>query len=148
MNAKEKALREFFNIPDDQAVVPSVYEDNVFEVGQAEYLVLTEKEADEYAREEIERSLWAFNAEFILHHCNNNEMDNFEWDAALQALKKAQGEFCESLNGLVRALISNMDEFVDDAICSDGRGHFLAYYDGDEDEQMIDGKMYFIYRRN
>ena len=58
MNAKEKALRVFFNIPDDQAVIPSVYEDNVFEVGQAEYLVLTEKEADEYVKEDIMQTLW------------------------------------------------------------------------------------------
>ena len=149
MNAKEKALRVFFNIPEDQAVIPSVYEDNVFEVGKAEYLVLTEKEADEYAREAIENELWAFNADFILHHNKNcDKLSNWEWDAAIETIKKAQANLAESLNGLMRCLISDLDEFVDDAICEDGRGHFLAHYDGDEDEQEIDGVTYYIYRRD
>lgn len=148
MNAKEKALRVFFNIPDDQVIIPDVYQDNLYAVGTAEYLVLTEKEADEYVKEDIMQSLWAFNAEFILHHSNNNEMSNWEWDNAVKALKEIQGEYCEGINGLVRALIIDIDEFVKDAVAEDGRGHFLAYYDGDEDEQRIDGVTYYIYRRD
>ena len=148
MKAKERALRVFFNIPEDQAVIPSVYEDNVFEVGKAEYLVLTEKEANEYVKEEIMQTLWAFNTEFILHHSNNNGMSAWEWDNAVKALNAAQSDFCEGANGLVRALIVDIDQFVKDAVAADGRGHFLAHYDGDEDEQKIDGVTYYIYRRD
>lgn len=150
MNAKEKALRVFFNIPEDQPVIPSVYEDNVFEVGKAEYLVLTDKEADEYVKEEIERSLWAFNASFILGHCATYERGatNWEYESAKKALEMIQGHFCEGINELILALIKDVDEFVKDAVAADGRGHFLAHYDGDEDEQKIDGVTYYIYRRD
>ena len=122
------------------------WQDNTVEIYRDEYMVLTEEEANEMCERYIKDNLWAFNAEFILNHCNNSEMDNWEWDAAKTALQEAQGRFAESLNGLVRALIYNMDEFVDDAICEDGRGHFLASYDGYENEEMVDGVTYYIYR--
>jgi hypothetical protein len=35
-----------------------------------------------------------------------------------------------------------------DALMSDGYGHTLAYYDGNEDECQIDGEWYYIYRVN
>lgn len=75
-------------------------------------------------------------------------MDNWEYDAAIEALKEAQGKSCENLNGLVRCLISNMDEFVEDAIMEDGRGHFIAFYDGREEEQRVAGVDYYIYQIN
>ena len=40
--------------------------------------------------------------------------------------------------------IEDFDDFIDDAVSSDGRGHFISRYDGDENEQ--DG--YYIYRCN
>jgi hypothetical protein len=41
-------------------------------------------------------------------------------------------------------MIDDPDEFIQDAIDSDGRGHFLSYYDGEETE-IND---YYIYRIN
>lgn len=41
-------------------------------------------------------------------------------------------------------MIDDIVAFVNDAIDADGRGHFIALYDGYENEQ--DG--YFIYRQN
>lgn len=38
------------------------------------------------------------------------------------------------------------DELADDMVSQDGRGHFLAHYDGDEDEQDYDGVTYYIYK--
>jgi hypothetical protein len=35
-----------------------------------------------------------------------------------------------------------------DALLSDGYGHTLSSYDGEEQEQQIDGTWYFIYRVN
>ena len=57
-----------------------------------------------------------------------------------------QGKLCESANELVLALIDDMDKFVSDAISSDGRGHFLSYYDGEEQEIYIEGTTFFYYR--
>lgn len=58
-----------------------------------------------------------------------------------------QENCCESCNEFIRALIDGtcgIDEFVREAIMSDGRGHFIATYDGEENEQ----DEYFIYRVN
>lgn len=98
-----------------------------------EYLVLTDEEAGEKAKEYILASLWAFNADFILSHCKNfKNMYPVEKKAALDALTEAQKNSCEALNGLVFALIENIDQFANDAVRIDGRGHFIALYDGEE----------------
>ena len=41
-----------------------------------------------------------------------------------------------------------MDEFIEDAISADGRGHFLSSYDSEEVEIDIDDETYFAYRLN
>ena len=135
-NEKNKALAEFLQISEDEA-------QNL--IDNEDYLVLTDEEANEKAKEEILNSLWAFDADFILQHCKNaDSMDRYEWDSAVEALRDAQSKSCESLNGLCRALIDDLDEFCEDAIYSDGRGHFISWYDGEENEQ----NGLFIYRLN
>ena len=146
MENRIKALANFLEVSEDE-IETSKYYDNGFSYGNQEYLVLTDKEADEKAQEEIEDSLWAFNADFIIQHCSTYEdMDTYEFQAAVKSLRKAQESECENLNPLVKALIEDMDDFVEDAIMSDGRGHFISRYDGNENEELIDGTWYYIYR--
>jgi hypothetical protein len=45
-----------------------------------------------------------------------------------------QGDKCEDANDTIAAMITDMDEFIEDAICADGRGHFMNFYDGEEYE--------------
>ena len=88
--------------------------------------------------------MWAFNPDFILRHTKAYEnTTDYEDEAIIEALKEVQGRICESANELVYALINDFDEFCEDAIDSDGRGHFLSYYDGEEHESGD----YYIYRR-
>ena len=146
-----QALREHLNLQmeDMKDVTDSQYEDNGFDYFKEEYLVLTEEEADKRAREDIERSLWAFQPSFILSHCSTyDRMTNWEYDSAKEALEKIQGHFCEGVNELIRALIEDIDEFVDDAICADGRGHFISHYDGRENEYEVNGMTFYVYRMN
>lgn len=42
----------------------------------------------------------------------------------------------------------NKDDFIEDVISSDGRGHTIASYDGEEDEVYYENKTYYIYRMN
>lgn len=149
-NRKEAlVLNQLLEDDDKDLVQLEDEEEHRYSLGHEEYLVLTEEEANDKAKEEIERSLWAFNPDFILRHNSNcSSMDNWEYDAAIEALKEAQGKSCENLNGLVRCLISNMDEFVEDAIMADGRGRFVAFYDGREEIQEVDGTDYYIYQVN
>jgi hypothetical protein len=59
-----------------------------------------------------------------------------------------QAELCEDANELVKAVIRDIDHFVKDAILSDGRGHFLSSYDGEENEIEHKKVMFYIYRTN
>ena len=48
----------------------------------------------------------------------------------------------------VKSLIEDMDDFIEDAVPSDGRGMFLSPYDSNEQEIVIDGAYYYAYRLN
>lgn len=110
-----------------------------------EYKVLTDEEADKEARESILESLWAFVPHFILEHTEfYRTSSNRENEAFCEALVELQQRICESANPIIKALIEDLDKFVQDAIDEDGRGHFLSTYDGDE----IESGEFFIYRIN
>ena len=148
---KLEVLKQHLNLQNEDMkdVFDSQYEDKGFTIGDEEYLVLTEKEADDRAREDIERSVWAFMPDFILSHCSTYEnMFHWEYSAAKEALEKIQAHFAEGINELIRAIIEDMDKFVEDAIDADGRGHFISHYDGKENEYKVNGKMFYVYRLN
>ena len=131
---KIEALANYLEVEANE--ITEGYYSEGFSCDGAEYLVLTEEEANDRVKEEIKNSLWAFRAEFIIEHCKNyEEMTTDEYNSAVESLRAAQEKCCESANGLVMALIDDIDEFIDDAIDADGRGHFLAQYDGYEIEQ-------------
>jgi hypothetical protein len=107
-----------------------------------DYLVLTDEEADEKAKEYIIDSLWAFNATFIASEIDIDE----DVINAIQDNGK-----CEGNNDTIYSLINKLgdiDSFVDSAISADGRGHFMSSYDGNENEENVNGTTYFIYRIN
>ena len=118
-------------------------------IGDDDYLVLTDEEADDRVREYIEETIWAFNPSFLAVHTRVTE----------EAIKKLQ-EMCEDANEPLTAMIKDFDWFVEDAVRSDGRGHFLSGYDGNEYEvcytsaerdgnaYKVKDTYYYIYRRN
>ena len=111
-------------------------------IDDQDYLVLTDEQADELVREEIEEMVWAFNPSFLSAHTGIDE-DVF----------KLLQDKCEGANDAIMSMIKDFDEFVEDAVACDGRGHFLAGYDHIEHEvtyKSIDNVEtdYYIYRRN
>ena len=110
------------------------YDDSTFYHGNAEYLLLTDSEADEMAKDYIKDSIWAFSSWFVASH---TELDE-------EIIKHLQ-EKCEGANDLLLNAIKDIDSFISDAIGCDGRGHFMATYDGNE--QQIDENL-FLYRIN
>lgn len=104
-----------------------------------DYYVFTDVEADEKATEYIKDSLWAFNASFLSGETGIDE-DVFK---AIQDNGK-----CESNNTAIESCIDDMDSFVEAAIGADGRGHFLSGYDGNENEETVEGETFYIYRIN
>ena len=139
-------LAEYLGI--NQSEIRQGYDENHFETDDAEYLVLTDEEADKATRDEIESLLWAFRPDFILKKTGfSDKLSAGEWTAMKAALEEMQHKTCESCNEFIKGLINGtcgLDEFVTAAIEADGRGHFLAYYDGEENEQGDS----FIYRVN
>ncbi len=112
-------------------------DDESFELGSKEYLILTDSEADEKAAEYIKDSLWAFNASFLAGYCD-----------LPQEVFEAMQDKCEGANDAFLSLVERADGglegLVEEAISADGRGHFLSTYDGNENEEGD----YFIYRVN
>lgn len=103
-----------------------------------DYLVLTDREADEAVGEYIHENVWAFNPSF-LEGCTGIESE--VW--------RRLSDGCESANGVILRLIGDdIDRVIDDAVRIDGRGHFLASYDGEEHEVNLCeyvGKNYYLY---
>lgn len=113
----------------------------VFSLGREEYAIGTDEEAQNACEENIKDSAWAFRSSFICEFCNlPNELE--------EALETIQSNKCESANDAILALIQKADGglqgFTECAISSDGRGHFLSPYDGEEKEESG----FFIYRIN
>lgn len=127
-----------------------------FEINGEEYAVGTDEEADTACQDYVEQSVWAFKAEFILSECGLPS----ELTDAIRSFQEAK---CESANNALLALVekccrvdeteyrteaSGIEMFAKAAIRADGRGHFLSGYDGEENEQEVDGETFYIYRLN
>jgi hypothetical protein len=126
VDARQAALAAHLSVP-----VGDVTGDGFeWQHGRQEWIVLNEEEADERAADAIRDSLWSFRSEFIADH-TRPRLNN----AGIKALKEMQANMCEDAAPLIEALIHDMDAFIRDAIGADGRGHFLAGYDGEECEQ-------------
>jgi len=112
------------------------YNENDFD---NDYLVLTDEEADEKAKEQILDSVWAFNASFLAS----------ETDIDVEVFEAIQNNGrCESNNKAILSMIDDEDSFVEAAISADGRGHFLSPYDSNENEETVEGQIFYIYRQN
>jgi hypothetical protein len=103
------------------------------------YIVLTDEEADEKAKESILQSVWAFTPNFLASF-TGFDISIFE---AIQNNNK-----CEDNNDAILSMVKDEDEFVSEAIRWDGRGHFMSSYDGHENEESVGGVTYYIYRMN
>lgn len=135
MMSKAQALANFLDVNVNEIIEES---EDLFTYGREEYLVFTDEEADDAAKDYILESLWAFNKSFLDGHSKIiAEIPDKEF-------QEMQGSLCESFNAAILKMLDDVDYFVEDAIKCDGRGHFLSGYDGEENEE---GE-YFIYRTN
>mgnify|MGYP003387258810 CR=1 FL=1 len=126
---KVRALMAADNVDRETAI--SAIEDG-------DWLVCTDEEADEAATDYIRESLWAFRPEFLAGETGlDAEMFAFASDK------------CEGANPAILRTVEatcGLESFVQSAIGADGRGHFLAGYDGNEVEETIDGVDFYLYR--
>lgn len=112
--------------------------DNTFRVCGNEYLIVDEDEADKLVTEYIEDSLWAFNSDFL------SSVTGFD-KSIFEGIIKLYEDGNEAIESLIRTSCG-MDEFVSKAVSADGRGNFLASYDGQEIELKVGNEMYYAYK--
>lgn len=140
---KKRALVKFLGCDDGDVMSEG---DGLFTYGDKEYLVYDDNEADVAVAAYCRDTAWAFNVEFLLDHMS------IDWNAANEKSVRAVTELCESGNEVIVALIDDFDEFVNDAVKADGRGHFLDGYDGTEESVEVEDETgketYYIYRVN
>ena len=113
MKTKIKALAQFLDCKKSE-ITQSSYDENTFEYGTQEFLVVTDDEADE---------LWEESLDNYLEECIYPE------------------------------LTGNLSSYFDDEKWKrdakyDGRGHSLSSYDGNENEETVNGETFYIYRTN
>ena len=137
MSSKVKELAKLLKVSETQAKKL---------IDDGDYLVLTDSEATEKTKEYIREMLWAFKSDFIMEYLNSDvELSDKQYNDTQKAIEEMQKSLCENANEIIYSLISNnYDDFVETAIETDGRGHFLAGYDGDE----LETENYFVYRNN
>lgn len=103
-------------------------------IDDEEYAVAEgEEAANKAARRAVEDSICYFRPSFLADHSDVPE------EVFVFLANK-----CFDNNEAYKSMIYDVDDFVDDAIDADGRGHFLSGYDGEEHEI---GE-YFLYRIN
>jgi hypothetical protein len=99
-----------------------------------DWSILTDEEADEAVKESISETCVYFNASFLASMTELPEevftalQSNDDIETCLKIIEKTCG----------------LDDFVEEAIRYDGRGHFLNGYDGHEHEVGN----YFLYQHN
>ncbi len=132
-----KALAEYFGCEFSEVIEEG---NNYFEVNGDEYLVLTDEEADEEVKNYIKESLWAFIPEFLSANTGMSKK-------VFEKLYGMCGEGNEAILAIVEGTCG-LDKLIKEAILADGRGSFLATYDGIEHEIYVkeDGNYYYAYR--
>ena len=133
---RKESLATFLNVSIEDIDCTDELE-NIFSIDNEEYLVLTYEEAREKTEEYIKDSLCYFNPDFIYYHSIFNGRD----EDCIDIIKAIQEKENSSL---IEDIIEDIDSFIEDAICCDGIGHFLATYDHEENSQGD----FLIYRVN
>ena len=144
-NPRIKALSKYLELTKEEEKEIYYESYDIYCFGNEEYMILTDDEADEKVAEYIKDSVWAFNPSFLSSHSDIDE-----------GVFKLLQDKSESANEAILKLIKDFDKFVEDAVGTDGRGHFLSSYDGEENEIGLfkffcpeyNNETYYIYRTN
>lgn len=136
---KHQALKLYLeeqrcDAPEIKEALEDYDNETMYSVNGEELVILFDDEADEQCEQYILESLWAFNADFIAHHVHENRIDDY--NELVISIKTIQ-ERCEGANSAIKAMIDDLEHFVQDAISADGRVHFISHYDGEEYEACI-----------
>ena len=121
------------------------WREQVFTVDGQDWLVLDDESAEEEARASYEESLWAFHADFLVEYMPAN--------IPIEAIRALQEALYEDASPVLAAMLGNdrLDDLLDDANATDGRGLVLSSWNGEEVELPLEVRsgrtvMYYGYR--
>lgn len=119
------------------------FDGSLLTVGNREYLILNREDREKEVRNYICDTIEYFNPDFL------SRLTGIE-EEAFKGISEHRGA-----NKLVTAIINGtcgMDKLVEEAVDSDGYGHFLSPYSGEEIELPInmdwDFEIFYAYRVN
>ena len=92
------------------------------ETPAGDFMVLTEGEAQARAQEYITETLWAFRPGFLARFIPMHP----------ESIDRMQKALNDDANPAFLAMVKDLNRLCFEAIQEDGRGHYLASYDGDE----------------
>lgn len=123
----------------EQLLVDYLGYDSPEDICVENYNIFSDDDAYNACKDIIRENLWSFNPAFLTKHMGGLIGPDDANQIANRMYEDASPVFLE--------MIQDFDAFVDDAIKSDGRGHFLASYDGVEmNLGTIDGIDYYAYK--
>lgn len=129
----KEALKEI-----DLEIDDVVINDEFIRCGRSEWIIASDELASKKVKDFIKDSLWAFKTSFLSSMTGHDEEEiklfasEFENDTLIKIVEYSCG----------------LENFVNEAIKADGRGHFLSTYDGVEVELKTDDGVYYLYRLN
>jgi len=103
-------------------------------------LVLTDEEADEAVSEYIWDNAWTFSPKFLSAFTGLPKR-------VFEALREDGAESNTAVLRLIEKTDGGWKCFVREAVEADGRGHFLATFDGEETSFLHGGRVWFIYQQ-
>ena len=107
-------------------ILPVEGKEHVFKVKTdeyLEYLLLTDKEANERAEEYIKNRLWTFDTDYIIEHSAV-----LDFDPASRTLIETLHKQGAAGNDIFLKLIDDIDKFIKDCLSIVGRGHYASMY--------------------
>ncbi|EOO11440.1 hypothetical protein [Bacillus cereus] len=129
----------------EEKVVSLLEEQDVNESN--EILVVDEEQRSAMVKEEILQSVWAFNPTFVTENLKDeicDELSSYELEQLRDSIKDMQEKMCEGCNVVIKSMI-DIDTFIENAIHSDGHGHFLNKENGEEYQLDYNGEILFAY---
>lgn len=133
------ALVEEFEVEDIEDIDAEVGDliDEINIEGQ-DYKVMTDEEADDAVVEHVRELAWAFNPSFLSGYTGID-------DSVFEVLSKQYENANEAIISLIETN-GTLEDFADEAVRADGRGHFLSGYDGVEVEVTTkSGDTFYLY---
>jgi len=114
--------------PDQKEAFVKLSGFQIDEIDPEQWLFIGENQAVKKIKENERERVYTFNSFFIFHHLKpilKDEMNRKD-------IREMQEIMQDRCNELIFCLIEDYDEFIEDAIKDDGKGHYLSHYDSEE----------------